>query len=83
VGVHDVSGADGIVGHDLRLILKRVADVAVLIAQRADRSVVQFILVAKIGIPLVVVRLPGNVVFQQDVSDACAGWWGGIVNGVL
>src|SRR5207253_46859 len=47
-----------------------VADVAVFIAKRANCSVVQFIFVAKIGVPLIVVRLPGNVVFQQDVGDA-------------
>ena len=31
-GVNDVGGANGIVGHDLRLIMERVADVAILVA---------------------------------------------------
>jgi hypothetical protein len=53
VGVRDVRRANGLIGHDLLLVLKRVADVAVLVALRANLSVIE-----QIPIPLIVVTLP-------------------------
>src|SRR5712664_3203655 len=78
VGVNDMGGAKGIVGHDLRLILKRVADVAILVAVRADGAVVELVFVGEVLIPLIVVGLPRDVVFKQYVSDAALarGWNG-------
>ncbi len=69
-GINDVGGANGIVGHDLRLIVKRVADVAILVAVRADGAVVELVFVAEVLIPLIVVGLPRDVVFKHYVSDA-------------
>src|ERR1700687_2747608 len=70
VGVNDVGGADGIVGHDLRLIVKRVADVAIRVAVRTDGAVVELVFVGEVLIPLIVVGLPRDVVFKHYVSDA-------------
>src|SRR6266566_7750997 len=69
-GVNDVGRANGIVGHDLRLIMERVADVAILVALRADRAVVELVFVGEVLIPLIVVGFPRDVVFKQYVSDA-------------
>ena len=41
--VLDVRGADGGIGHDRRVVLEGVADVAVFIGLLADRAVVQLI----------------------------------------
>src|SRR5580765_1678061 len=68
--VFQVLGADGGVGHDLRLVLERIADVAVLIAGRADRTVVQLVFVAEVGVPLVAVVFPGDARFKEHVGDA-------------
>src|SRR5882762_6827731 len=73
--VHDMGGANGIVGHDLCLILERVADVAVLVALCANGPIVELVLVAKIRVPLIVVGLPGNGVFQKKVGDAVLTRW--------
>src|ERR1700730_1070809 len=62
--------ADGGVGHDLGLILKGVADVAVLIAFGPYGSVVNLIFISEVGIPLSAVMLPRNAVFHQHVCDA-------------
>src|ERR1700724_383211 len=62
--------ADGGVGHDLGLILKGVADVAVLIALGPYGSVVDLVFIFQVGIPLVAVMLPRNAVFHQNVCDA-------------
>jgi len=51
-------GAHGGVGHDLDLVLKAVADVAVLVAQRTNFPVVELILVREIAVPLIAVTLP-------------------------
>src|SRR5215472_9780412 len=59
-----------IIGHNLRLILERVADVAVLVAGGTHRSIVQLILVGQIRVPLVAVILPRHVVLQHHVCDA-------------
>src|SRR6267378_43111 len=81
--VHDVGGANGIVGHNLCLVLKRVADVAVLVALCANGSIVELVLVAKIRVPLIVVGLPGNVVFQKNVGDAVLTRWRNCERGVV
>src|SRR5467141_32992 len=77
-GVNNVGGANGIVGHDLRLIMERVADVAILVAVRADGAVVELVLVGEVLIPLIIVGLPRDVVFKHYVSDAALvrGWNG-------
>src|SRR6266478_8472294 len=69
-GVNDVGSANGVVGHDLRLIMERVADVAILVAVRADGAVVELVFVGEVLIPLIVVGFPRDVVFKQYVSDA-------------
>ena len=69
-GVLDVRGAHRVVGHDLRLVLDAIADVAVLITIRANDAVVQLIFVGQIPVPLIVVGFPGNMVFEQHVGDA-------------
>src|SRR5712664_509273 len=78
VGVNDMGGAKGIVGHDLRLILKRVADVAILVAVRADGAVVELVLVGEELIPLIAVVFPRDVLFEEHVGDAALarGWNG-------
>src|SRR6266566_5871652 len=69
-GVNDVGGANGIVGHDLRLIVERVADVAILVAVRADRAVVELVFVGEVMIPLIAIVFPGDVLFKEHVGDA-------------
>ena len=64
-----MSRAHSVVGHDRGLVLERVADVAVLVAIRANRSVVELVLVGEILVPLVAVILPGNVVIDQHIGD--------------
>src|SRR3977135_2719564 len=81
--VHDVGGANGIVGHNLCLVLKRVADVAVLVALCANGPIVELVLVAKIRVPLIVVGLPGNVVVQKNVGDAVLIRWRNRERGVV
>src|SRR6266550_3649838 len=70
-----MGSTNGIVGHDLCLVLKRIADVAILVALGANGSIVELVLVAKICVPLIVVGLPGNVVFQKNVGDAVLTRW--------
>ena len=61
------------VGHDLLLVVKTIADVAILIAVRTDGAVVQLILIVEICIPLIVVAFPGNVVLNEHIGDAALG----------
>src|SRR5204863_6205355 len=61
---------DRVIRHDLRLVLKAIADVAVLVAERAYSAIVLLVFVIQVGIPLVVVAFPGDVVFQQHVANA-------------
>src|SRR5258708_2367029 len=69
-GVNDVGSANGVVGHDLRLIMERVADVAVLVAVRADGAVVELVFVGEVPIPLIAIVFPGDVLFKEHVGDA-------------
>src|SRR5215472_18248079 len=75
VGVEDVRRSNSRVSHDLRLVLESVADIAVLIALLPDRSVVLLIFVGEIGIPLIVVALPRNVVLQHHIRDTALRSW--------
>src|ERR1700688_4416775 len=70
LGVLQVRGADGGVGHNFGLVLERVADVAVLIALGADGAVIELVFIAQVGVPLVAVILPGDAGFHQHVGDA-------------
>jgi hypothetical protein len=72
-----------VIGHDLGLVLESIADIAVLVAQGTDLSIIKLILIAQIAVPLIVVALPGNVVFQQDVPDAPLRGWGDRERGVV
>ena len=65
--------ANGGVSHDLLLVLKGIADVAVLVTQGANLSVVLLILIGQVPVPLIVVTLPRNIVLEQDVTDASLG----------
>src|SRR5438445_2679053 len=69
-GVNDVGGANGVVGHNLRLIVERVADVAIRVAVRADGAVVELVFVGEVLIPLIAVIFPGDVLFKEHVGDA-------------
>src|ERR1700731_2947714 len=69
-GVNDVGGANGVVGHDLRLIVERVADVAILGAVWADGAVVELVFVGEVLIPLIAIVFPGDVLFKELVGDA-------------
>jgi hypothetical protein len=75
VGARDVCRTHRMIGHDLRLVVKSVANVAVLVALRANLSIVELILIGKVAIPLIVVALPGDVVFQQNVANATLRGW--------
>src|SRR5467141_2310861 len=68
--VNDVGSANGVVGHDLRLIVERVADVAILVAVRADGAVVELVFVGEVLIPLIAIVFPGDVLFKEHVGDA-------------
>src|ERR1700694_1543942 len=69
-GVNDVGGANGVVGHDLRLIMERVADVAILVAVRTDGAVVELVFVGEELIPLIAIVFPGDVLFKEHVGNA-------------
>src|SRR6266481_2421165 len=69
-GVNDVGSANGVVGDDLRLIMERVADVAILVAVRADGAVVELVFVGEVPIPLIAIVFPGDVLFKEHVGDA-------------
>src|ERR1700736_2910386 len=70
LGVLQVRGADGGVGHDFGLVLEGVADIAVLIALGSHGSVVNLVFIVEVGIPLSAVMLPGNAGCHQHVGDA-------------
>src|ERR1022692_4936186 len=66
----DVRRTDRGIGHDRRVVLERIANIAVLVGVRADRAVVQLIGVADVVVPLVPEILPRNVGADEAVSDA-------------
>jgi hypothetical protein len=68
--------------HDGRVVLERVADVAVLVGVRAVGAVVQLVRIVDVVVPLVAVILPGDVLLVERVADA-GDDEGGMVNGVL
>src|SRR5215472_1572431 len=68
--------AQGFVGHEARLVLESVADIAVLVAVRPHGAVVQLVGIARetispgVLIPLVAVGNKRYVAFEQNVPDA-------------
>jgi hypothetical protein len=58
------------VRHDRRVVLERIADVAVLVGGRSGRAPVQLVRVVDVVIPLVAIILPGDVACVQAVADA-------------
>src|SRR5438445_13658267 len=70
LGIDNMPGAHRWVGHDLRLVLEAIANVAVGIARWAHLPIVKLILIGYVVVPLVVVALPRNIILQHDIADA-------------
>ena len=54
-----VVGAGVGAGHDLKIVLERVADVAVLVGGFADGAVIELVGIGDVVVPLIAVILPG------------------------
>src|SRR5437660_9933310 len=72
-GVNDVGRANGIVDHDLRLIMERVADVAILVGLRADLAVVEHVFCGDVMTPVYDGGFPRFSVLKEYVVVPCVG----------
>ena len=69
--------------HDRRVVLERIADVAVLVGRRPGRAVVQLIGIVDVVVPLIAVVLPRDACGCSGCRRCSGSMEGGIVNGVL